>query len=55
MDGSGRAVVPGARRDDWPLTDPKGKSPGLVREIRDEVRDRVRGLVEAKGWGRSAR
>src|SRR5262245_18295812 len=33
-------VVPGLRRDDWPLEDPKGKSPERVREIRDEVRQR---------------
>jgi arsenate reductase len=53
--GCGEAcpVVPGARRDDWPLTDPKGKSLDVVREIRDEVRDRVRALVEAEGWSRT--
>jgi arsenate reductase (thioredoxin) len=33
--------VPGAKRDDWPLEDPKEKPPGRVREIRDEIRDRV--------------
>lgn len=46
-------VVPGARRDDWPLTDPKGKPPEVVREIRDEVRDRVRALIAAEGWART--
>jgi arsenate reductase (thioredoxin) len=34
------------RRDDWPLDDPKGKSMGRVREIRDEIEQRVRTLVE---------
>jgi len=43
-------VVPGAIRDDWPLEDPKGKPVERVREIRDEVRARVRALVETHGW-----
>jgi arsenate reductase (thioredoxin) len=42
--------VPGARRDDWPLEDPKGKPIERVREIRDEIRDRVRALIEREGW-----
>ncbi|MGE0443781.1 MAG: arsenate reductase ArsC [Vicinamibacterales bacterium] len=46
-------VVPGVRRDDWPLEDPKGQPLERVRAIRDEVRDRVRMLVEREGWGRS--
>ena len=45
-------VVPGLRRDDWPLEDPKGKPPERVREIRDEVERRVRALVAAEGWRR---
>ena len=43
-------VVPGLTRDDWPLEDPKGKPVERVREIRDEVRDRVLRLLEARGW-----
>lgn len=43
-------VVPGLRRDDWPLPDPKGQPVGRVREIRDEVRDRVRDLIAKEGW-----
>ena len=43
-------VVPGARRDDWPLPDPKGKPLGEVRRIRDDIRERVRALVAAEGW-----
>jgi arsenate reductase len=42
--------VPGAMREDWPLDDPKGKPIERVREIRDEIRDRVRALVEREGW-----
>jgi arsenate reductase len=44
--------VPGLRRDDWPLEDPKGKPVERVREIRDEVRARVVALLAAEGWGR---
>ena len=44
-------VVPGARRDDWPLEDPKGKSMDDVRRIRDDVRARVAVLIRAEGWG----
>ena len=42
--------VPGAERDDWPLEDPKGKPIERVREIRDEIRGRVRVLIEREGW-----
>src|SRR5439155_18487617 len=44
-------VVPGARRDDWPLLDPKGLPIEHVRAIRDEIRSRVQSLLEAEGWG----
>jgi arsenate reductase len=46
-------VVPGLRRDDWPLEDPKGKPIERVREIRDDVRRRVVDLLGAEGWARS--
>jgi arsenate reductase len=45
-------VVPGLRRDDWPLEDPKGKPIARVREIRDDVRARVLDLVQREGWAR---
>lgn len=44
-------VVPGLRRMDWPLEDPKGKPVERVREIRDEVKTRVLALLEAEHWG----
>ena len=43
-------VVPGARRDDWPLDDPKGRPMDEVRRIRDEIRRRVAALIAAEGW-----
>ena len=45
-------VVPGLRRDDWPLEDPKGKPIPRVREIRDDVRARVLALLRQEGWAR---
>lgn len=50
--GCGEAcpLVPGLRRMDWPLEDPKGKSVERVREIRDEVKGRVEALLESEAW-----
>jgi len=47
-------VVPGLKRDDWPLQDPKGQPPDLVRQIRDEIRRRVESLVAREGWALDA-
>jgi arsenate reductase len=41
--------VPGLRRMDWPLRDPKGLQIEEVRSIRDEVRLRVSDLIKAEG------
>jgi arsenate reductase len=51
--GCGEAcpVVPGLRREDWPLEDPKGKPVERVREIRDEVRARIEDLIRREGLG----
>jgi arsenate reductase len=38
-------VIPGVRRDDWPIEDPKGKSLPEVRRIREEIEVRVRSLL----------
>jgi arsenate reductase len=45
--------IPGLERDDWPLEDPSGKPLDDVRRIRDEIRDRVSQLLDARGWRRS--
>jgi arsenate reductase len=49
--GCGEAcpAIPGLRRDDWPLEDPKGKPVERVREIRDEVRTRIEDLIRREG------
>jgi arsenate reductase len=43
-------VLPGLRREDWPLEDPKGKPIARVREIRDQVRSRVSALLAREDW-----
>jgi arsenate reductase (thioredoxin) len=51
--GCGEACphVPGLRRLDWPLEDPKAKPLELVRTIRDDVKARVAQLIADQGWG----
>jgi arsenate reductase (thioredoxin) len=41
--------VPGLRRDDWALEDPKGKPLERVRAIRDDIRGRVEALIVQEG------
>ena len=38
--------VPGLRRDDWPLPDPKGQGIEVVRQTRDEIMERVVALLK---------
>lgn len=38
-------VIPGRRYEDWELRDPAGESIEVVREIRDQIEDRVRRLI----------
>ena len=54
--GCGEAcpVVPGLRRMDWPLEDPKGKPIAEVRRIREEIRGRVEALIADEGWGQAS-
>lgn len=49
--GCGEACpnVPGLKREDWPLEDPKGKPIARVREIRDDIRKRVSRLAADLG------
>jgi arsenate reductase (thioredoxin) len=47
--GDACPAIPGLRRDDWPLEDPKGKPVERVREIRDDVRSRVEALLQREG------
>jgi arsenate reductase len=38
-------VIPQIRREDWPLEDPKGKPVERVRQIRDDIRDRIQNFA----------
>lgn len=42
-------IYPGKRYEDWELDDPAGQGVDGVRPIRDEIRDRVVGLIESLG------
>ncbi len=42
-------VLPGRRYVDWPLADPAGQGVDAVRPIRDEIEQRVRGLMGELG------
>jgi arsenate reductase len=42
--------LPGVTREDWSLEDPHGKPIDRVCEIRDDIRDRVRSLLDRQGW-----
>jgi arsenate reductase len=43
--GDACPVFPGKRYEDWRLTDPAGQDIAVVRQVRDEIRDRVTRLV----------
>lgn len=43
--GDACPAVPGLRRDDWPLPDPKGQPIERVREIRDQIRGRIERFI----------
>lgn len=52
--GESCPAVPGLRREDWALPDPKAQPVERVREIRDEIERRVREWVSGMGWGRTS-
>jgi len=39
-------IVPGARMQDWDLPDPAGKPLDFMREVRDEIENRVKHLIQ---------
>jgi arsenate reductase (thioredoxin) len=43
--GDACPIFPGKRYEDWELDDPEGKDVAAVRPIRDEIGERVRGLL----------
>ena len=51
--GDACPYVPGLRKIDWPLEDPKGQPIETVRKIRDEIRERIVALASEKEWLRT--
>lgn len=51
--GDGLPDVTHRLREEWCLPDPDGKDVAAVRDIRDDVRRRVRMLVHREGWMRA--
>jgi arsenate reductase len=47
--GEGCPYVPGLRRDDWPLPDPKGLPLDEVRTVRDDIQSRISKLLRVEG------
>lgn len=50
--GDACPVYPGKRYEDWDIEDPEGKSPEVVRRIRDEIDARVQALLADSGNNR---
>lgn len=44
--------VPGLRRDDWPLPDPRGQGIDSVRVTRDEIKRRIQSLLDQEQLGK---
>jgi arsenate reductase len=47
--GESCPILPGVRREDWAIDDPKDQPVERVRAIRDEIADRVAALISALG------
>ena len=47
--GDACPIFPGKRYEDWELDDPAGQDVEAVRPIRDDIEQRVRGLLESLG------
>jgi arsenate reductase len=48
--GDACPYVPGLKKLDWPLSDPKGQPIETFRKIRDEIRQRVADLAAERNW-----
>lgn len=48
--GDACPVVPGTRRDDWPIQDPKGQSPAVVDAVVGDIETRVQLLIDQQRW-----
>lgn len=48
--GDACPFIPGLKKIDWDLRDPKNQSIIVVRQIRDDIRQRVSQLLAEQGW-----
>lgn len=48
--GENCPTVPGLKKEDWPLQDPKNLPMVEVRKIREEARRLIEELIDRKGW-----
>jgi arsenate reductase (thioredoxin) len=48
--GDACPYVPGLKKLDWPLQDPKGQPIESVRKVGDEIRERVVALAMERDW-----
>jgi len=44
--GEACPVIPGVKIEDWDLPDPAGQTENVMREVRDEIETRIRGLIK---------
>ena len=51
--GDSCPIYPGTRHEEWELADPAGQGIDMVREVREEIRDRVVGLLASLDLTRS--
>ena len=51
--GDACPIYPGKRYEDWELEDPAGKDADTVRRIRDEIKQRVAGLLQGLDGGQA--
>jgi arsenate reductase len=47
--GESCPVLPGVKRLDWPITDTQGQPIEVVRQIRDQIQERVLDLLRSEG------
>ena len=47
--GDACPIFPGKRYEDWELDDPAGQGIDAVRPIRDDIEQRIRGLLDSLG------
>ncbi len=45
--GDACPIFPGKRYEDWEITDPAGQPVEVVREVRDDIKERVQNLISS--------